>query len=264
MKKNINICILLTLLYSALMLFVAGFIPFGTSIFVVAIPLILLLFNRKYMPEKWPFENTTNMPLTSILFAVGIMGLYQGLMNIASYSPVDFNPETIFFMGIMTPIGEEIMFRGIIVNRLKKHGISFAIIASAILFGLYHGTIVQAVSTTIYGICFGYIVTQYSILYTIFLHFINNCVFCYVFPFIAEKSGCHQFTAGISFVLALIGLIAAIIGKSWKKIAEFYKENKGTNEKGCYKSFFLSPVFITIIALVLAFTIVFVITLMGK
>lgn len=64
-------------------------------------------------------------------------------------------PFALFLYGIISPLAEEIVFRGIIYNRMKKHmPVVLSIILSALLFGLYHGNLVQAV----YGLCMGMLI----------------------------------------------------------------------------------------------------------
>lgn len=54
--------------------------------------------------------------------------------------------------GIISPLAEEVVFRGVIYNRLRRlfHP-TIGIIVSGILFGAFHGNLVQAV----YGACLG-------------------------------------------------------------------------------------------------------------
>ena len=68
------------------------------------------------------------------------------------------------YAGFLGPIVEEIVFRGVIMNSLKKYGKVFAIITSSILFAFFCGIIL------------GYITTEYSIKWAIVLHIINNFI----------------------------------------------------------------------------------------
>lgn len=54
--------------------------------------------------------------------------------------------------GIISPLAEEVVFRGVIYNRLRRlFNPTIGIIVSGILFGAFHGNLVQAV----YGACLG-------------------------------------------------------------------------------------------------------------
>lgn len=58
--------------------------------------------------------------------------------------------------GVISPLAEEVIFRGLIYNRLKKtFRIPLAIVISGLMFGLYHGNIVQG----IYGWVLGMMIT---------------------------------------------------------------------------------------------------------
>ena len=55
----------------------------------------------------------------------------------------------------LAPFGEEILFRGFLLQNFKRYGVRFAIIFSAILFGIYHGNIVQTPFAFILGLMKG-------------------------------------------------------------------------------------------------------------
>ncbi|MBP5977872.1 CPBP family intramembrane metalloprotease [Brasilonema sp. CT11] len=43
------------------------------------------------------------------------------------------------FLGLLTPLGEELLFRGVITNVLLRHGPIFGVVSSALIFALTHG-----------------------------------------------------------------------------------------------------------------------------
>lgn len=54
--------------------------------------------------------------------------------------------------GLISPLAEEIVFRGVIYNRLRRlYNPAVGIVASGLLFGVFHGNLVQGV----YGSCLG-------------------------------------------------------------------------------------------------------------
>lgn len=66
---------------------------------------------------------------------------------------------TVIPMGIVAPVFEELLFRGIILNKLKKYnGLIIAILIQAIIFGFVHFNIKQTVIGTILGILLGMLV----------------------------------------------------------------------------------------------------------
>lgn len=80
------------------------------------------------------------------------------------------------YAGFLGPIVEEVVFRGVIMNGLKKYGKVFAIVTSSILFAFFHGDITQGIFAFFCGIILGYITTEYSIKWAIVLHIINNFI----------------------------------------------------------------------------------------
>lgn len=64
-------------------------------------------------------------------------------------------PFGLFLYGIVSPLAEEIVFRGIIYNRMKRHmPVTASMLLSSLLFGLYHGNPVQG----LYGFCMGMLI----------------------------------------------------------------------------------------------------------
>ena len=76
----------------------------------------------------------------------------------------------------LAPFGEEILFRSFLLQNFKRYGVRFAIIFSAILFGIYHGNIVQTPFAFILGLLLGYITVSYGLKYAIAVHIFNNMV----------------------------------------------------------------------------------------
>ena len=76
----------------------------------------------------------------------------------------------------LAPFGEEILFRGFLLQNFKRYGVRFAIIFSAILFGIYHGNIVQTPFAFILGLLLRYITVRYGLKYAIAVHIFNNMV----------------------------------------------------------------------------------------
>ena len=76
---------------------------------------------------------------------------------------------------LLTPLSEEFIFRGIILNRFNKRlPLIIAIILSSLIFGFMHGS-TGLISAFIFGVCMCivYIKTQ-NIFVSISIHFLNN------------------------------------------------------------------------------------------
>ena len=82
----------------------------------------------------------------------------------------------IFFVGVLAPVCEEVVFRGAIFGGMKKEGNVFkAILASGLLFGLLHMNINQASYALVIGILLGFLVEATgSIFSSILFHVLIN------------------------------------------------------------------------------------------
>lgn len=81
----------------------------------------------------------------------------------------------IVLMAIVPAIFEELLFRKAILDYSRKYGNGFAILFSAILFGLFHLNLNQGIFAFLVGILFGIIAVRTSnIKLTVLLHFFNN------------------------------------------------------------------------------------------
>ena len=83
----------------------------------------------------------------------------------------------IFYACLIAPILEEIIFRGYILRLLQRFGNGFAILLSAILFGIYHFDLTQLLPAFAMGCLFGYLaISCDSIFPVIVIHTLNNIV----------------------------------------------------------------------------------------
>lgn len=61
-----------------------------------------------------------------------------------------------FFVGLLAPVCEEIVFRGVLYTGFRKNGTPMqAILWTAVLFGLFHMNLNQMIYATVLGIAFG-------------------------------------------------------------------------------------------------------------
>lgn len=110
--------------------------------------------------------------ITVLLSAFGFQSSTLDLNMTRSASETVIN---MILLVIVAPLVEEYMFRGVIFGMLRRFGAGFAILASGILFGLYHGNFLQALPNTVTGILFAYAVHKTGSIYTsIAIHAFNN------------------------------------------------------------------------------------------
>ena len=95
-------------------------------------------------------------------------------MEMASSSVDTFS--MFLYMGLGAPVVEELVFRGLILRGLEPYGKRFAIFSSAVLFGLFHGNLIQSPYAFVVGLVLGYTAMEYSITWAMVLHMMNNLI----------------------------------------------------------------------------------------
>lgn len=109
-----------------------------------------------------------------------IQGLFESTgYDPGSYEPAAFYPEStwIYLLAvvILAPVIEEFVFRGIIFASLEKFGAGFAIVASALVFGMAHITPGSFIFATGAGLVFGFVYYKTRNLWVaVAIHFVNN------------------------------------------------------------------------------------------
>lgn len=148
----------------------------------------------------------------------------------------------IFSIAVLPPLTEEFAFRGIVLGKLRKFGDSFAILMSALLFGLLHGNIIQIPFAFIIGIVFGFItIKTSSLLPAMITHFLVNCSSVIVSLIYEnnffDKNLCDIFYSSFVFIIFILGIISTLL---LCKDKEFFKLNKyeGAPFKERVKQFF--------------------------
>lgn len=161
------------------------------------------------------------------------------MSQIESASSGSTTLSMLLYASFLGPITEEIVFRGFVLNGLKKYGKHFAIIVSAIAFGAYHGNLIQGVFATFIGLVFAYIAMEYSLKWAIVMHIINNFIFGDLFVYLT--SGFSEMIQSIIFyVMEGAFFIAALIIMIFKRNSlSFYLKSEKT-EKGLYRFAFTS------------------------
>ncbi len=148
---------------------IAGVLPLGTvyntkaaaGLTMLCIPLMLfstfiINFASSIIQSFLGITFTTGADDPAI---VGAKGIFLAVLSTA----------------VLPAILEEIVVRGIIMQPLRRFSDKFAIVASALIFSLMHGNMVQIPYTVVAGLFLGYLaVATGSIWPSIILHFVNN------------------------------------------------------------------------------------------
>lgn len=177
---------------------------------------------------------------------------YTAMAGVESATAGSVTVSMFLYAGFGAPIGEELLYRGFIMRSLQRYGKNFAIVISAILFGLMHTNLAQSFFAMGVGLVLGYVAMNYSLKWAILLHFINNCIFGDVVYYLLKPlpETTQDVIEIILFVaFFLVGVIVLI--KERFTIKEFVKQNRSTGT--FYKYAFTTIVFIvSVICLVAA------------
>lgn len=108
-------------------------------------------------------------------FGMSAMGILESVSG-------DSDTFSMFlYSAILAPIAEEILFRGYVLRSLRPFGKRFAIFGSAILFGLFHGNLLQTPYAILMGLVLGYVTVEYSVGWAVLLHMFNNLILADLF-----------------------------------------------------------------------------------
>lgn len=163
--------------------------------------------------------------------------------------------ENVFFrilvVGITAPIIEELLFRKLLIDRLAKHSQIWAVVFSAIAFGLFHMNITQFFYATFIGLVFGFVyVKTGNIFYTIGLHMVVNLATTCIAANITSEIGMLIYSA-VLMSLAVLGVVLFFV--KYRKALKL-KKNENLSTGKATSACLLNPV--TIIYFIVAFVVI--------
>lgn len=160
---------------------------------LVTIPILIWMFLRDRKGEervqKAPFWKYIMVIGVSIPFALGLNNILL-LSNLPKVSEafqesaeVLYTPSLavqIVCLGIIVPVMEELIFRGLIFKRLcEESPVKRSIVYSALFFGLYHENMVQIVYGFLSGLLLAYLYEKFNSLKApMAAHITMNIVVC--------------------------------------------------------------------------------------
>ncbi len=190
-----------------------------------------------------------------------ILAVFEGFGVYSTYSSIE-DPKTtgeiitlFLSIAVIPPLIEELALRGVVMSNLRRYGNAFAIIASAFMFGIFHGTAAQILFAFLCGLFFGYItIATESIWPAIIVHAINNSLSCItsVLLQVTDESTANVFYTICSLggiILAGLGVLLYIKSYGNDKVLSYNGEEDCLTTGQKIKSFLLSPAMIAIIIL---------------
>lgn len=217
----------------------------------IAFLFIIIHFNKKTNIKNASKINLLGFRNILICFLIGILGnfllspiasCFTSLLDSIGYNLTDLPFEintplmlvvAIVLLCLVPAVLEELLFRGIILQGLRKYGDKKAIILSSVLFCLVHLSAEQFIFPLIFGMVMAYIVIKTgSIISSMIIHFTSNTfsILCYYFEFnITFEVETWQFILiAIAFVFVL-WLLTWLLGKISKNVEKKNIENISQN-----------------------------------
>jgi membrane protease YdiL (CAAX protease family) len=108
---------------------------------------------------------------------LGSAGIHISMPEIASPSDPAAFAIYVLLMTAAPALIEELIFRGVVMQSLRRFGDVFALVISALLFGIFHMNLMQMPFAFILGLAMGYFVMRTGSLWvSVGIHFLNNLV----------------------------------------------------------------------------------------
>ncbi len=124
------------------------------------------------------FGIVSNIAFNNIILLSNLGAYSEGYQEASQSLYAGSLAVQIIGLGIITPIAEELMFRGLIYRRIRcMIGPKQAIVLSGLVFGMYHGNLVQGIYGFVVGIIMAWIYEKYgSLKAPILFHVCANVV----------------------------------------------------------------------------------------
>lgn len=209
------------------------------------------------------------IPITLMTVVVGAylasaVGVFFAIFGMYPTSPVASVPTgagefVLYFLSaaILPAIVEELVFRGAIMQSLRRFGDTFALFVSSLLFGLVHGNLIQAPMAFVTGLAIGFFVLRTGSLRTgMLIHFVNNAL-AVVLSAIGSGFSIQeqQIMTSAVYVLYLLGGFAAMgwLLTRYNNMFQLHVSNTVMSMRGKLAAFFSAGLMLALLVL-LAFT----------
>lgn len=159
---------------------------------------------------------------------------------------------TFLKIAVVPPLVEEFACRGIILGSLRKYGDGFAVVASAILFGVMHGNFTQIPFAFLVGLSLGFITVKTNTIWiAVAVHAVNNgisVILDYVTNAVSETAA-GIISISVLTACSLLFAISLLLFKDNKDVFTLKKSKCESTNKQRYKWFFATPTMIIFIVL---------------
>ncbi|MBO4264489.1 MAG: CPBP family intramembrane metalloprotease [Clostridia bacterium] len=164
-----------------------------------------------------PYVLPTVGGVSAIAFGVCVGAVFNALLDligIRSVAAFSAFPQshaglilTFLLSCVITPLFEELLFRGIILSRLANYGAKTAILISALIFGLSHFAPELIVFATVSGIVLGVAAQKFGLATSFCIHALYNLL-TFIIQYI--KTGKPYLADKIYLAYIIIAVIASV------------------------------------------------------
>lgn len=232
LKELCILIILLYLLYQVLNTFLN--IHFSsTAIYILIICYFLFKLRNSLSDFKKDFSAVFSIDILKSVILVVVLNIFfsYGMLYLSDFILkavpslnflVEFHVSSLYlnntlaFIGgfiasvLISPISEELIFRGVILNRLKESlPVVIAILMTSLLFAALH-TYGSIISAFVFGMCMSilYLKTE-NIFVAIFAHFLNNLIAESIV--VVDGQNLLFSDTILMFIVSLLAIISAIL-----------------------------------------------------
>lgn len=163
-------------------------------------------------------------------------------------------------IAVVPALVEEFAIRGAVLQPLRKYGDRFAILASALLFAVLHGNLIQAPFALIAGIGIGYAVCITNSIWTgVLIHFCNNfysVITEFMIEDITDEAALNQVYMIMTvtlYIISILGSVVFVLLKNRRKLMPSFTALRDRSKLFAY---------VTNIPMAIAIIIMFLITLL--
>lgn len=157
----------------------------------------------------------SNYPANVVIQILDSMGVNSSLDSSVPYtSNVAANILYVIGVAVIPPLVEELGFRGVMLSALRRYGDGFAVLVTAVAFGIFHGNPIQIPFAFCVGLVLGYIMVRTNnLLLCVVIHALNNGIsvfFELISPYVSDGMY-NLLNVTIAYGLILVGGICAVI-----------------------------------------------------
>ncbi len=201
---------------------------------VLAIVICYIWYKKAFLKKQIKIENKEVFNVkTVVLTILGTIGVWsiinlalilvnylapdlmESFNNLMKVSGIGTNPITTFFyVSLLGPIAEELLFRGLTQGYLRKAGLPVAavLIGQAIMFGIAHMNPVQSTYAAFIGVFIGLIRYKYgNIRICCLAHIVNNTISSYG-SLLAERIGMSDTVTYVFFgIMSVVAVVVIVL-----------------------------------------------------